>query len=158
MTQGGQVNYVNEWNTEYPFPRWNDNGPRGYRRTPIAGGDRDSRTTDPSVGAYGRDGGSNVKVVDGKSSVTASPLTPTQWKITQVIDEIEKLLIDKNNAYGNSFADPIGVFSKADALAQLDVRIDDKLNRIKKGSEYQGDDTELDLIGYLILKRVLRAL
>lgn len=150
------MNAVNEWNTEYPFPRWNDNGPRSYRRTPVGGGNRDRSAADNWVGPASADGGPNVKVVDGKSSVTT--LTPTQWKITQVIDEIEKLLIDKNNAYGNSFAQPINVFSKADALAQLDVRIDDKLNRIKKGSEYQGDDTELDLIGYLILKRVLRAL
>lgn len=73
-----------------------------------------------------------------------------------MLDEIETLLIEKNKAYGNSFAEPINVFTKADALEQLDVRIDDKLNRIKKGSEFQGDDTELDLIGYLILKRVLR--
>lgn len=79
----------------------------------------------------------------------------TVWHITQVIDEIEDLLIEKNAAYGDSFSNPINVFSKATAKEQIFVRIDDKLNRLQKGSEYQGDDTVLDLIGYLILLRVL---
>jgi hypothetical protein len=68
------------------------------------------------------------------------------------------MLVEKNISYGNSFAEPIGIFSKVDALAQLDVRVDDKLNRIAKGQEYGTEDTEMDLIGYLILKRVLRGL
>lgn len=145
---GERVTHKNEWNDEYPYPTTANGGGAGH-----------SHPSHHGLGAYGRPGGGHVKVVDGKSPAPAkSALTPTQWKIVQVIDEVERLLIDKNNAYGNSFAQPIGVFSKADALAQLDVRIDDKLNRIARGSEYQGDDTELDLIGYLILKRVLRAL
>ena len=77
-------------------------------------------------------------------------------KIAKVCSEICAFLIEKNKSYGNSAAEPINIFSKIDALEQLNVRIDDKLNRIAKGSEYQGDDTELDLIGYLILKRVLK--
>ena len=40
----------------------------------------------------------------------------------------------------------------------MNVRIDDKLSRIARGREYAGDDTELDLIGYLVLRRVARAL
>ena len=77
-------------------------------------------------------------------------------KIAKVCSEICAFLIEKNKSYGNSATEPINIFSKIDALEQLNVRIDDKLNRIAKGSEYQGDDTELDLIGYLILKRVLK--
>lgn len=77
-------------------------------------------------------------------------------EIKKVCAEIEALLIAKNEAYGNSAADPVRIFSKVDALEQINVRIDDKLSRIARGNEFDGDDTELDLIGYLILKRVIK--
>ena len=86
---------------------------------------------------------------------TREHLTPEQWEITHIIDELEELLIAKNRSYGSSFSDPINIFSAAPAREQINVRIDDKLNRISKGSEYQGEDTVLDLIGYLILLLVL---
>jgi hypothetical protein len=76
--------------------------------------------------------------------------------IVRVCDEIKNLLLDKNKAYGNSALDPVRIFSKVDAVEQINVRIDDKLSRIARGTEYPGDDTELDLIGYLILKRVIK--
>jgi hypothetical protein len=78
--------------------------------------------------------------------------------IDRECENIKALLIAKNKAYGNSFADPINIFCKLSAEDQINVRIDDKLNRIKKGQETDlvPEDTELDLIGYLILKRVLR--
>jgi len=61
-------------------------------------------------------------------------------------------------AYGDSAVNPVRIFSKASAEEQINVRIDDKLSRILRGEEIENvpEDTELDLIGYLILKRVLR--
>jgi len=79
-----------------------------------------------------------------------------QELITLECEKLANFLIEKNKAYGNSAAEPVRIFSKADPLAQIDIRIDDKLSRIAKGNEFHGDDTELDLVGYLILKRVLR--
>ena len=76
--------------------------------------------------------------------------------IETTCDEIKAFLLKKNEAYGNSAGDPVRIFSKVDALEQINVRIDDKLSRIARGSEFAGDDTELDLIGYLILKRAIR--
>ena len=70
-------------------------------------------------------------------------------------DAIKAMLVAKNRAYGNSALDPVRIFSKADPLAQIDVRIDDKLSRIVRG-EAAGEDVELDLIGYLVLKRVAK--
>lgn len=80
-----------------------------------------------------------------------------QEAIRQECDAIKEFLLAKNRAYGNSFADPIGCFSKGSAHEQLNVRIDDKLSRIMRGdmTEFSAEDTLLDLIGYLILKRVL---
>jgi hypothetical protein len=74
--------------------------------------------------------------------------------IAAVCDEIKEMLLAKNRAYGNSALAPLRIFSRADPIEQLSVRIDDKLSRIARGSEFAGDDTELDLIGYLVLRRV----
>lgn len=75
--------------------------------------------------------------------------------ITQICLELKEMLLQKNTAYGNSIEDPIVIFSKSDILDRINVRIDDKLSRIARGHEYGHEDTELDLIGYLILKRAL---
>lgn len=79
---------------------------------------------------------------------------PAGQEIAAQCDAIKELLLRKNIAYGNSALNPIGVFSKQDAGEQIDVRIDDKLNRLKNGKSYPGDDDILDLVGYLVLKLV----
>ena len=66
---------------------------------------------------------------------------------------IYTLLTEKNKAYGNSALEPLRIFSKADPVEQLKVRIDDKLSRLMRGSE-AGEDTTRDLIGHLILLRI----
>ena len=82
----------------------------------------------------------------------------TAERISTVCDEVKALLIAKNRAYGDSAINPVRIFSRADAAEQINVRIDDKLSRIARGTETDkvAEDTELDLIGYLILKRVQR--
>ncbi len=61
------------------------------------------------------------------------------------------MVIEKGKSYGDSIGSPVRIFSKAGAKDGLQVRIDDKLSRIAKGSEFQGDDTLKDLVGYLAL-------
>ena len=79
-------------------------------------------------------------------------------EIIELIDveceNIKQMLLQKNRAYGNSFADPVRIFSKAAPEEALLIRIDDKLSRIARG-DAAGEDTILDLVGYLILLRVL---
>jgi hypothetical protein len=77
------------------------------------------------------------------------------YSIRKECDIIANFLCEKNKAYGNSVAEPCNIFSMASAKGQLAVRIDDKINRIRCGGEYPGDDTVLDLIGYLILYRIV---
>lgn len=84
------------------------------------------------------------------------PLVSMEQKIIAHCDEIKSILLLKNKCYGNSASEPIRVFSKSDPLEQMRVRIDDKLSRIMRGTEYPGDDTILDLIGYLVLYRILK--
>ena len=76
--------------------------------------------------------------------------------IKAVCSEVCTMLLNKNESYGNSAAEPLRIFSRANTIEQINVRIDDKLSRIMRGHEYEMDDTELDLIGYLILKRCVR--
>ena len=79
-----------------------------------------------------------------------------QSQLQIVIEQIAKMLMDKNRSYGNSALEPVKIFSKMDTEEQLLVRIDDKLSRLARGSEYPGDDTIDDLIGYLILLKIQR--
>lgn len=80
----------------------------------------------------------------------------TEKDIVKILDQIKELLISKNRAYGDSALEPVRVFSKAENVEQLYVRIDDKLSRVKRGHEYPGDDTISDLIGYLVLLLVAK--
>jgi hypothetical protein len=80
----------------------------------------------------------------------------TESSIKKVMSQIEDMLIAKNRAYGDSALEPVRVFSKAENIEQLYVRIDDKLSRVKRGHEYPGDDTISDLIGYLVLLLVAK--
>ena len=78
-----------------------------------------------------------------------------KMKIKKTCDNIAALLIDKNEAYGNSALDPIRIFSRSDTVEQLNVRIDDKLSRIGRGKELT-EDVVTDLIGYLVLLKVAK--
>lgn len=74
-----------------------------------------------------------------------------QQQLKEIAEDIGQVLIEKNKSYGNSALEPVRIFSKASHIEQINVRIDDKLSRIARGSEYPGDDTIRDLIGYLVL-------
>jgi len=79
-----------------------------------------------------------------------------QELIAKHCDRVKNLLIQKNQAYGNSVFDPMRIFSKSSTVEQINVRIDDKLSRIARGKNTGNvpEDTVLDLIGYLIIKLV----
>ena len=83
-------------------------------------------------------------------------MTKTQEEIALVCEDIKELVLYKNKQYGDSALNPSRIFSKASAVEQLLVRIDDKLNRIKKGAGLVGEDEDViqDLIGYLVLLKI----
>jgi len=83
-------------------------------------------------------------------------VTPTQSEIAAICDDMKELLQYKNKRYGDSALNPCRIFSKASAVEQLLVRIDDKLNRIQKGAGLleEDEDVILDLIGYLVLLKI----
>ena len=77
-------------------------------------------------------------------------------KLEVTLDTIREMLLEKNRKYGNSALEPIRVFSKADFLEQIAVRMDDKLSRIKSAQEDDLEDAKLDLIGYLVLEMIAK--
>ena len=79
---------------------------------------------------------------------------PSGPDISVACDQIKRLLLEKNVAYGNSALSPIQIFAKAGAQEGIANRIDDKLNRIKNNQSYVGDNDLDDLIGYLILYKI----
>lgn len=77
-------------------------------------------------------------------------------QVYKVLSEITEMLVSKNQKYGNSALEPLGVFSQLSAKEGLLVRIDDKLKRIKNGSLNKDDEDVInDLIGYLVLLKIL---
>ncbi len=88
---------------------------------------------------------------------TAQDKTPDQVAISAACNDVEQMLLRKNAAYGSSAFKPMRVFSRADNVEQLKVRIDDNLSRLSRGHELPDEkleDTVDDLIGYLILFKV----
>ena len=77
-----------------------------------------------------------------------------EQKLDSVLASIRDMLLEKNRKYGNSALEPIRVFSKAEPLEQIAVRMDDKLSRIKSAQGDDLEDAKLDLIGYLILEAI----
>ena len=83
-------------------------------------------------------------------------MTETQAEIAKICDNIKELLLYKNERYGDSALSPCRIFSKSNAVEQILVRIDDKLNRIQKGLGLleTDEDVIMDLIGYLVLLKI----
>lgn len=75
-------------------------------------------------------------------------------QVKTLANGIADMLIEKNKSYGNSALEPVRIFSKADSIEQICVRIDDKLSRIKNGCNFANEDTINDLIGYLFLLKI----
>jgi hypothetical protein len=80
----------------------------------------------------------------------------TQQEIVEECNSIAEMLCEKNRKYGDSALNPVRVFSRCDALEQINVRIDDKLSRLRSAQGDDTEDAEMDLIGYLILKRIAK--
>lgn len=76
----------------------------------------------------------------------------TSQRIKEKCKKLEELLLHKNEKYGDSALNPLKVFSKANAVTGIKVRLDDKLKRIKNAGLVDAtEDTLQDLAGYMIL-------
>lgn len=83
-----------------------------------------------------------------------SQVSQSQVDIATVCDELKELLLEKNRKYGDSALNPVRVFSQANPLEQIKVRLDDKLSRIRNAQSDEDEDVLTDLIGYIVLYKV----
>lgn len=82
-------------------------------------------------------------------------LTGTQQKIVELTQATQDLLLYKNEKYGDSALNPLGIFTKhlktvPENTASILVRLDDKLGRVKNAGELRINDVS-DIIGYCTL-------
>ena len=81
----------------------------------------------------------------------------TRDNIENKCRELKELLLKKNDAYGNSALDPLGVFSSCKASEGIKIRLDDKLKRIANaGLVEDTEDTLIDIAGYIILLMIAK--
>jgi hypothetical protein len=86
--------------------------------------------------------------------IEEAKLLPSGFDIVEECLAFAEFLVKKNAEYGDSALNPNRIFSKADPVEQIRVRIDDKLNRLIQGRGKETEDVVCDLIGYLVLLRV----
>jgi len=100
----------------------------------------------------------NINVKQTNDISPAKEYIQQQFKmqLNDVLKNIELMLTEKNRKYGNSALEPIRVFSKADKIEQIKVRIDDKINRLKNQQSDDDENSVDDLIGYLILLKMAK--
>lgn len=85
--------------------------------------------------------------------------TQTAQEIRVVCDEIAAFLVGKNEAYGDSALNPVQIFSRCDPEELINIRMDDKINRLINNRglpDPHGEDPIKDLVGYWILREVCR--
>jgi len=76
----------------------------------------------------------------------------TKDKLIKKCDELKDLLLEKNDAYGDSALNPVGIFSFLKASEAIRIRLDDKLKRIQNvGINDKTEDTLMDCAGYMVL-------
>ena len=84
----------------------------------------------------------------------AVPLNSFPDEVADVLQEIQDILVEKNRKYGNSALNPRRIFSKASAVEQIKVRLDDKISRLANQQIDEDEDIITDLMGYLVLLRI----
>ena len=82
------------------------------------------------------------------------PINQSAMDIAATCDGLKELLLAKNRKYGDAALSPLRVFSKADPVEQIKVRLDDKLSRLANQPSDEDEDVILDLMGYLILLKI----
>lgn len=79
-------------------------------------------------------------------------ISQSQEDIIRIMDATKNLLLHKNEKYGDSALNPLGVFTDGDARVNLGARMEDKLMRLKEvGMTTESIDTLYDLQGYITL-------
>lgn len=79
-----------------------------------------------------------------------------QKDLQEVLETFYELLVAKNRKYGDAALNPVQTFSSVPPIELINVRLDDKLSRIRNRQNDEDEDPELDLLGYLVLKQIAK--
>lgn len=91
------------------------------------------------------------------NEVPADVANPFPAKVRAILSEIGDTIIAKNEQYGNSALEPVRIFSKASAVEQIKVRMDDKISRLVRGNGEGDEDAQADLLGYIVLLKIAQS-
>jgi len=97
-----------------------------------------------------------LPIVGERETKTISIADEFAINVRKITDALAELLISKNAKYGNSALEPKRIFSKASAVEQILVRLDDKLSRMANQSDLEDEDIVEDLLGYLVLLKIAK--
>lgn len=81
-------------------------------------------------------------------------MTDSAMKISAMCDKLKAMLLEKNRKYGDSALNPVRIFSKADPVEQIKVRLDDKFSRVRNEQGDEDEDVVMDIAGYSILLKI----
>jgi hypothetical protein len=98
----------------------------------------------------------NSKPYMATAALTQEPQQTFQDDLADVLETISETLIAKNRKYGDAALNPVQTFSRVPPMELINVRMDDKLSRIRNRQNDEDEDPELDLLGYLILKQIAK--
>lgn len=76
--------------------------------------------------------------------------------LDKVLAQVRELLVSKNRKYGDAALNPKQTFSTCSAIELINVRMDDKLSRIRNRQNDEDEDPEFDLLGYLLIKQIAK--
>jgi len=107
-------------------------------------------------------------IISNRDTTDANDATDKfQKNIRDVLGIIYNKLVDANEKYGNIFyyenffyknivePDETSIYDAHKiATMRIKIALDDKLRRVSIGHEYPGDDTIIDIIGYLFLLKI----
>lgn len=86
------------------------------------------------------------------STLDMNTETPTQQKISNIMDSMKDLLLYKNRKYGDSAINPKKIFYKGDSTNSILIRLDDKIGRVMSNTEEKPRVNDVaDIIGYCTL-------
>ena len=94
---------------------------------------------------------------EGTNEVSADAANAFPAKVRAILNDIGDTLIAKNQQYGNSALEPVRIFSKASAVEQIKVRMDDKISRLVRGNGEGDEDAQADLLGYIVLLKIAQS-
>jgi len=67
----------------------------------------------------------------------------TRKKIKEIMGELTEMLLLKNEQYGDSALNPLGIFANGSAKELIAVRMDDKISRLATGNDAIENDEDI---------------